>query len=372
MSFFCIKPWNELFIGKDGVQPCCFYSTPLDMSVGDYLNSDHLKRVKQQLLDGVAPPECRKCVVSEKNTGHSARILDNTFHPEIVEQIQQGTKSKKFGIVSVTTSNTCNLKCLSCDNSSYVRMLELKKLNLLQNANTVSNFEIITEKYQVGQVDFEKIILLGGEPFYDRVTFNILEQLVESKKSQDIVVELNTNGTHVTKEKLSFLSKNFKQVSLKFSIDGVGPINDYLRWPSEWNAIEQNINHAIQYENVSVMIVGTISNLSLLRWYEVIEWAYKKNIKDIFISPVLQPVVMSPNCLPQELKNNVVEKYQQLLLLTDLPERFRYCIDAVIGICQNQQHGDIVESINWFKRHDELRGNSLFELYPELLTYAKT
>lgn len=375
MNFFCHLPWTAVQINEKTCAPCCMYR-PVNISeldtIDKYLESNELQQVKSQLLNGQAPIQCQQCVISEQNNGHSFRLLHNKFHDEKTQEILTTAEYKKPPTeLQVLTSNTCNLLCLPCSGTgSYIRGIELEKLGLTKKITIhVRKNPILDE---IHKFDFDNITFLGGEPFADKVTFECLENLVKHQKSKNITLNLNTNGTLITQEKMDFLSNNFKFVYIKASIDGIGQVNNYLRYPSEWQNLETRVLLAQNYSNVSLLVTTALSNLSLMRYYHIVEWAIKNSIKDLFLSPVEGPKELQLGNLPIDIKNNLLKIYQDLKkkYSGQLTGRIEFVIDTCINGCQMVNNTDFSKSIPWLQRHDQLRGTNLLDIFPELEPYA--
>jgi hypothetical protein len=375
MNFFCHLPWTAVQIDHIGCAPCCMYQ-PSDQSetktLGNYLQSKELAEVKSLLLDGKEPKQCQRCVDSEKLNGHSFRVLHNKFHNGKTQEILTTKEYNKNPMeLHVLTSNTCNLLCLPCTSkSSYIREVELNKLGLKRIIPV--HFRKNSVLDEIHKFDFENITFLGGEPFGDKVTFECLQNLVEQKKSKNITLDLNTNGTLITQEKMDFLSKNFKFIYIKASIDGIGQVNDYLRYPSVWQDLEPRILLTKNYPNVELLVTTALSNLSLMRYYQVIEWTIKNSIKDIFLSPVSIPTELKIVNLPTDIKNDLLKIYQDLKknYSEQLTDQTNFAIDTCINSCQDVDKNDFSKSINWVQRHDQHRGTNLLDIFPELEPYV--
>ena len=373
MSFFCNLPFTEI-LSLDGEHaiPCCVFKTTKLIPVESYKNNKQIFEVKKQLLQGQQPVQCQACVNDEKSSGTSFRTISEKFRSDVSEKIKQTNSPDHWEIKNVTilTSNVCNLKCLPCSRASYVRDVELQKLKLS------THIPIATRNKELDyliDLPFEKLTLLGGEPFYDGVTFDTLEKLVRTGRSKNILLDLNTNMTFVTRERLAFLNKNFKSVTLKASIDGIGEVNDYLRYPSNWSTIAANITLANSFNHIDVIITTALSNLSLIKFYQVIEWAAEHNF-NLFVTPVSSPAVLRAPLLPTALKAQLLPIYLELKerLGGKVRDRTEHCIDTCINLCSNSNEDteDFAEFLNWINLHDQHRGNSLLQVFPELIDYT--
>ena len=372
MTFFCNLPFTEIQSNGDGIaRPCCAFNNSKLIRLSNYTTDLQLREVKSQLLRGEIPAPCLECSRLEKTTGHSFRLVAEEFHPDVTTEIKKQNDPDYFDLrnVTITTSNICNLKCLPCGSSSYVRHLELKKLGLNEIIPIVEKNSDLAALFKL---DFKRLTMLGGEPFYDVVTFDFLKKLVEHGRSKNISIDLNTNMTSVTDDKMSFLSNNFSNIILKASIDGIGAVNNYLRYPSDWKTIEQNLEKLAQYPNVDVIVTTALSNLALIKYHEVIKWAADKKL-NLFISTVFSPDVLRPNLLPPELHQKLLKIYTELKsqLSGKVWDRTEYCIDSCISICNSNEynHEKFQEFLAWIKLHDDHRGQSMLDVFPELVDY---
>jgi MoaA/NifB/PqqE/SkfB family radical SAM enzyme len=338
----------------------------------DYTTNADLIRVKQQLLQGQQPKECRACALSEQLNGHSHRLVEASFHPEISQSIRDSNNARAFQIkhLSISTSNICNLKCTSCLHSSYVRQKELKDMGLQKHQPIVYARQDL-EHYL--DLEFEHLTVLGGEPFHDQITFAFLQRLVDTGKSSQIKIDLNTNMTGITLDRMRFLCDNFQRVMIKASIDGIGAVNNYLRYPSRWEVIETAIDTVQKDFDCDLVVTSTLSNLSLLRFHEVIAWAAQRRL-NVFVTTVDNPVHMHPTLLPPEIKNDLLHRYQDLRqrLQGQIWDRTAYCIDICIEICQNTAWDStrFAAALDWLEAHDLHRNQSFLDTFPEMVDFC--
>ncbi len=351
--------------------PCCVFKPTKLIPIKSYKEDVQIRKVKQQLLQGQQPAQCQACVADEKSSGTSFRTMSEKFRGEESDSIKQKNSADHWEIKNLTilTSNICNLKCLPCSRASYVRDTELQKLKLSTHIPIVERNK---ESEYLINMPFDRLTLLGGEPFYDGITFEILENLVRNNRSKDIILDLNTNMTSVSRDRLDFLNKNFKRVTLKASVDGIGEVNDYLRYPSNWSVINENIKLAQSFNHIDIVVTTALSNLSLIKFYQVIEWAAEQNF-NLFVTVVSTPKVLRAPLLPAELKKTLLPIYleQKARLGGKVRDRTEHCIDTCIKLCSNNEDtGDFVEFLNWIELHDQHRGTSVLQIFPELIDYV--
>lgn len=372
MSFFCVLPFTEIQSGGPSVRPCCVFRPKKPTGLDEYFNSNELVEVKKTLLLGQAPGQCVNCVERENLNGHSFRLVAEQAYPELSKELQERNDPTYFDIkgVSYITSNICNLKCLPCNGSgSYIRSVELTKAQIISSPGDVVRN---TDYNKLLDLDFERLTVLGGEPFYDRITFDLLEKLVASGKSKNIQVDINTNMTAITADKMDFLVNNFRKILIKASIDGIGPVNDYLRYPSQWSVIEKNIRLVQSYPDVNIVVTSAVSNLAFLKFYQVIEWA-AENQFNLFLTHVGHPKLLTAHFLPATIKSRLLEIYQEQKqrLGGKIWDRTEHCIDSCIHVCSAPETdlSTWPDFIEWIGKHDRLRKTNVLTVFPELSEY---
>lgn len=363
-NFFCHLPFTDIQTDGNTAQPCCnFSSSPIPLK--NYQNNPIILDVKQKLFQGIAPSECIKCVQDEKKSGKSFRTLANEFHPYLTQEVfDHDEEYSAIRIINFVGSNICNLKCLPCEHGSYIREKELYDLGLRKNIPLVrDNKENLKN---ILKLDIEILTLCSGEPFYDKDSWTLLNELVQLNKSKNIRLDINTNLTHVTNEKLNFLSDNFKSVQIKGSIDGIDNVNDYLRFPSQWYIIEKNVDMILSNEKINFLIITALSNLSLIHYHKLFKWCQTKKIKDLFISQVSQPSILSCNQMPEGLIKHLVPIYQDLKQMPNLTDRSIYCLDMCLTLLENSQNIDKRALVDYLSLHDCHRGSDWKKVFPEL------
>lgn len=261
------------------------------------------------MLQGQRPSACNKCWALEDAGAKSDRqiknetldLFTNIDLEHLIAQCQSG--ENKIIHYKIDTSNTCNSACMTCSGiSSNTWNKVLKKNNLL----TYRNWKILPDQ-TTNWVDYAnaKIISFrGGEPFLSDTNFYILEQLIEHGNT-DCFVSFVTNGSFsLSKHQKEILSK-FSNLNFCFSIDGIGPVFEYVRWPLKWSDIENNINWCRE-QNIDVSVSYTLSNINLFYHDETVKW-FKDNRINYLVNPVYDPAHFQPRALPQSIKQQLAQ-----------------------------------------------------------------
>jgi hypothetical protein len=291
---FCVLPFYAIEYPKK--TPCCLLT-----------NNYQLDEIKSQMLQGQRPSACNACWSVEDAGFKSDRQLKNQaldFYSNIdLEQMIQDCQQNKNKTIhyKIDTSNTCNSACVTCNGSFSSTWNKLLKKN---NLPVYQDWKILPEKIN-GWIDYStarSILFRGGESFLSDTNFYILEQLI-AHNNTDCFVSFVTNGSFsLSKHQKKILSK-FSNINFCFSIDGVGQVFEYLRWPLKWADIETNILWC-RANNIDVNVSYTLSNLNLLYHSSTTQW-FNDNRINYLINPVYFPVHFRPQSLSGSVKQQL-------------------------------------------------------------------
>tara|TARA_R110001592_G_scaffold18812_2_gene77601 strand:+ start:1909 stop:3243 length:1335 start_codon:yes stop_codon:yes gene_type:complete len=343
---FCIAPWMSAHTWPDGrVLPCCLYNTnpaeyeetdklipPFgnvnDSELKDVWNSNKYKEMRVQMLDGKKPSGCSRCYHLEDNNESSyrqkfTRDFEHTF--EMVNQTQEDghLNDMKLYAWDFRISNFCNFKCRSCgvdlSSSWYTDQIALfpeeadfRKKGLISVTDKSSFMDMINPHYQY----VEEIYFAGGEPLMMPEHYEILDKLVEEGRTET-AIRYSTNFSKLRFGKKNILDiwKNFKNLSLYISVDGVGNIGEYVRKGYKHQEFIDNIKlfreSGIEYKEFGYMV--TYGTLNYLHLFDLIIEFIKEGILDttmhdkqitVTLVPITQPSYYNCQFLPSWVKRD--------------------------------------------------------------------
>lgn len=318
----CLHPWTNIDIQLDGnIMPCCKWPAnfpgekfnihkPDD--VARYKNSKLLQELKQSLLDHQWHPGCYRCKLDEDHGVLSKRLHD----APILE--------KKLGVVDLNRQDTltvatelgleCNLACIICGppkSTTWQKHVNTQyKVNFINPVNKVADRINIVKTF--GHIKhFE---LHGGDPLMTNLTehVEILDHFIEQKLSAEMSLKYHTNGTIWPNKKLIQRWKKFNKVELCLSIDGVGAVFEYQRWPGRWSRTEKNIkkiqNLTAENPNLQVTVQVSVSAYNIFFLPELLEWTDANNIPEPWFTEVLYPNYMQPTVWPTSVRKQIFQK----------------------------------------------------------------
>lgn len=343
---FCIAPWMSAHTWPDGrVLPCCLYNTnpaeydetdklipPFgnvnDSELKDVWNSNKYKEMRVQMLDGKKPSGCSRCYHLEDNNESSyrqkfTRDFEHTF--EMVNQTEEDghLNDMKLYAWDFRISNFCNFKCRSCgvdlSSSWYTDQIALfpeeadfRKKGLISVTDKSSFMDMINPHYQY----VEEIYFAGGEPLMMPEHYEILDKLVEEGRTET-AIRYSTNFSKLRFGKKNILDiwKNFKNLSLYISVDGVGNIGEYVRKGYKHQEFIDNIKlfreSGIEYKEFGYMV--TYGTLNYIHLFDLIIEFIKEGILDttihdkqitVTLVPITQPSYYNCQFLPSWVKRD--------------------------------------------------------------------
>jgi organic radical activating enzyme len=236
---FCPAPWVGLYYHSDSASACCAMQTR-SMSPKEYFESDWLKKLKQDFIEGKQSPNCNSCWIKDSRGLKSIRQHFVKNHPNI--NIND-TITKHM---ELRESNLCNFACRMCNPTDSVKIEreieEHPDLNkFFYNKTTNSN---ISDKNWSQVLDVAKgldsLYLTGGEPLIMKRYYDLIDFLIENNRHHDIILRIFTNCSVYNPIFIEKLVK-FKNAQIKMSIDAVGKVAEYQRYGTDWKTVYANI-----------------------------------------------------------------------------------------------------------------------------------
>ena len=334
---FCILPWIHMNTWPNGnVYPCCLTDWREEVgnlehnTLEEIWNNGKMKELRQYMLTGKKHNNCRKCFQQEEYGLDSTRTSSNRHFqshiPTITENTKEDGHNDDFKLIywDFRFSNLCNMKCRMCGSflsskwyEDDVKIFGGSQIpQALINVNDYSKKEI---KLYLDEfmTDVEEIYFAGGEPLLMDEHYYILEQLIE-KKHFDVRLRYNTNLGYIKFKKWNnlelwkpFKEKDYSNVSIFASIDGLGKVAEYSRKGTNWLTIEDNLKQVIAAD-FNIHISATTSIFTVWEVPELVDRMLELGLPYYAIQ--LNNVLTNPwyyhvNILPTEFKNKIKEKY---------------------------------------------------------------
>jgi MoaA/NifB/PqqE/SkfB family radical SAM enzyme len=267
---FCIFPFIELLAYDGNTTVCCRSSTPVAKlnEITHFRTDKNYKIIRDNMINGtLVPDHCSTCYNLEAQNILSAREQETV---EWANRLNLASLSDIDSIeypsyYEIRPSNVCNLQCRMCNpTSSHLIGKEYKKINLISKLPTTnhSNFDIINF------VNLKKLYVSGGEPTVMPEFYDFLDRCITENKIFEFLV--NTNATKINnrfKKQLKLLP----HMQFIVSLEGIGDVNHYVRWPSDWDAIVENMKYLVN-NNHKITINTTVSIYNVTKIYDLFKW----------------------------------------------------------------------------------------------------
>lgn len=355
LSTFCVRPWTHFFTDNWGrVMPCCLaqsvamdpVNTPANIpqyekksSIENLWNSESMKKIRLDMLNGRKPSECRYCYLQESKGISSSRLEKNaawtktSLQDLAIATKEDGSVQPYFHSVDLRLGNSCNLRCRMCNPRSSILLTKewsasgdpwMKEVAQPFLEKSPSCDDLIERALQIVDSAGEKlehIRFAGGEPALIPEHLKILDHLIETGRSQNIVLSYNTNLTKSLPGLEYYLDK-FKGIHVFGSIDAVGELNHYIRYPSKWRDIEENMFSLNElrkkFPTLFLYINTTVQALNIAHLDELLIYMADTPLqywnRKIYFSLLTTPSHFSIQALPQEIKQLARNKFEQFCL----------------------------------------------------------
>ena len=379
---FCILPWIHLSTRPDGsMRVCCTANAsavgatndkvyggrvgivktddglPANLNNSDLnssWNNSYMRNVRTQMLAGEKPASCLKCY-KEEAAGHRSKrqwetdywIRDGIDVDELVkETYEDGSTDSKLRYIDIRMGTKCQLGCIMCsphDSSGWVKdwnklypqitneslketmTWEDKGKQFGANYNWHKNNPTFWTQFYAQIPYIRQLYFAGGESTVIEEHYEILEKVIEMGYADQIEVRYNSNGVELP-DRLLELWTHFQKVRFHYSIDSIGAMNDYIRYPSEWeHQLEQfELLDTRTSNNVEITIACAVNALNIHYIPDFLKWKLTESgLKKTNMWPfgagginyhfVYWPGHLNVKILPDEFLDKTEAKYEEFI-----------------------------------------------------------
>lgn len=270
---FCIFPFIEMLVNYDHTTVCCRSNTPVSYvkDITSYKTDSNYQKIRSKMINGELVTEhCGHCYRLESMGIVSARQQEtvewaNRLGINTVDELVSHNAPSYY---EVRPSNKCNLQCRMCNpNDSHLIAREYEKIGLIRKTTAV---EKNSTGFDIVNLDSaRKIYVAGGEPTIMPEFYEFLNLCLRNNRT-DIEFLINTNGTKLS-EKFKQQLTHFENFHFIFSIDGYQDLNHYIRWPSCWDTIVENLRYLKDHKH-TVTINTTVSIYNVAQLHKLFEF----------------------------------------------------------------------------------------------------
>jgi len=331
---YCRVPFDSITVSPTGrMQLCCeaqwtggAEKTKLsDMdSLQSWFQGKYLSTIRQNMLEGKQIPQCQTCYKRERLHGESSRTHINERY------FRENSDIKEYSIkkIDLKLGNKCNLKCKMCfPYASSELWKEWKSLGW--NSNKKDPNKDTTWKYYDGyfeedyswpknQKNMQKIKevacdakilhVTGGEPTINPEFYDLLDHLIDRGNAKQIVLDITTNATKIH-PRFFDMARQFKELWLTISMDGVRKTYEYVRYPANYQKVYSNIKRYNEF-------VQQLGGNSRLKFNFVLQLWNLHNAIDVI--ETLTPLAVNEDVVPVSIEELNDPKFMHWSMLPEV------------------------------------------------------
>jgi len=398
---FCAAPWFQIRNSNNmGKRVCCTISSEItknipsqSMSSIEYLNSEPILDLKKDLANGVKSKYCNICWLDEENGTRSVRqglnsllsMQKDSDAPSWMDAYFSKKKDFTSDVIlsaDIKTGNTCNYACVMCtpEDSSMiyanwvsnkdhpiVRTKLEKDPTYLQRAKS---FSVKNKKYMdylddiIGNNNNIKFLkFLGGEPFLDHFLLTKLRQLPDSVKNK-LSLHFVTNASKDFSDIIDSLG-NFKYIQCSVSLEGIGEVQEWARYGSDWNQVERHVLKGLYNPKIDLTVLYTFQTATVLGFQDLAKWCKSNNIK-LVANIVYDPECLSVKTLPEDIKKNLLlEVASNKNIIDDAETSYQDLLVKVNDLDYDPSlRNEFFAYIEWYESNKNTK--KLKNIFPEL------
>ena len=453
---FCILPWVHLSTRPDGsMRVCCTANAssvgptndkehggmvgvlkddegkPNNLNITDFQsswNSKYMRNVRKQMLNGEKPQSCIKCYKEEAAGHRSKRQWETAYWMQRVDlqSLMQNTQENgevppELAYIDLRFGTKCQLACVMCsphDSSGWIKDWSaihpkiqnptLKQSTMWEDKGSINgssynwhkNNPTFWEQFYDQIPNMQQVYFAGGESLIIEEHYEILEECIRQGHAKNLEIRYNSNGVE-WRDDLFDLWKEFKLVRFHYSVDSIGAMNEYIRYPSEWKRTEE-VFHILDEQtsdNVEVTVACAVNALNIYYIPDFLKWKLTKGFRKINMWPfgagginyhfVYWPPYLNVKSLPAWFKDECERKYEEFIpwweanwelgvpswhkgkVTYDKFINANYGVNRLRGMIKFMKSEDwaptrLPEMREYLEALDKHRGNSFYETFPEM------
>ena len=367
----------------------------------------NLAPLRDAILSGQTLAECNNCYVMEKYgkvSGRQKQLLktgitlndfnkscaSSTFASEFEKSLQHGHTDLCPVDWQIDLGNHCNSACVMCSPESSSRLAaefhrigfidRLPPSNWAEDSNKVDMLiDMLSKTPGLTYLHF-----IGGETLITPGFKKILKALVKQDFRDKIAVGLTTNLTVWDKEINQILCE-FKQVHLGMSIESMTRVNDYVRYPSNIQSVQEIMHRWIELSRVQGWIPTlriTPTALTAGELLGVYQFALTNQMNVESCNFLDEPHQLRISVLPIDIRRKISDQLKQWILQQQESNQTQVINHRDPTQVQQSILQDLISYVNYLdespndayllpnmvgylKKLDQSRGNCVLDYLPE-------
>jgi pyruvate-formate lyase-activating enzyme len=257
--------------------------------------------------------------------------------------------------------------------------------------------ELLKEPKAIREVYFK-----GGEPLLSKEALAIIDYLGAEGDSDKLRFHVTTNGT-LFEETLIRNATRVASLSMAVSIDGIGQVNEYIRYPAKWSIVEENLrkyagftspgtvdvnehlrqpatsktlgeglqpdrcSNLVLFTSITFQIYNALNIVELFRFCDHLNYRIEVYALDY-------PSYLAADVMPPNARRVAAQRIREYIASDCKPENRSHIVALAARL---EMHGDTLDMDNlqefmvFTNDLDRSRGQSFRDACPELLSYIE-
>ena len=343
----CLAPWTHTYLSPQTERRMCCASREPAQSFKQYIdtesgtgeyhpvtleqhwNSDHMRSVRRRMLAGETLPECEVCNNKLLNTSVYRDYFWHLFKHKLPEVYATTDVSGATTMQPISWdyrfSNLCNFKCRTCGDmlssaweseqkthamvdwsnpkNNWMQLDNRRRISQFQDRQIEAEFADAVEQHRV-----EEIYWVGGEPLMYEQHWRYMQRIIELGDGDKLYARYNTNLSRIDYRGCNLYSDLLAHVrdwQICASLDGTGPIGEYIRTGLDYSTFLNNFEAGleIQQNRRQMRLDFTLTLPGMFEVNNIQGLAQQHDVE--LLSKVIfsftPDIIMSPLALPREL-----------------------------------------------------------------------
>ena len=343
---------HGIAVGYDQIiNPCCAWHTSdrwnasnhiKDTDLSTWHQSSKVIEIKSQFESGVWPSPCTKCKQREDaGRQDSVRLCGTQAYSHYAENDIT---------LEIRPGSVCNFACQTCWPAASSRVAQYHSqaglINIEDvNSNALKDFSFLTPiSHRIRDV-----ILLGGEPFYDKSCKLFLDW---AQKNLNANLIMFTNGSVID---LDWINNYPDKLTIVFSLDAVGRPAEYIRYGTVWQEVASNFNRLRTQTDVEVRVNITSSPYNYHLMDQLIDMLLV-DWPDVVTFGVASGETFSEKVIPVAHRASTISKLEQTIKNIQQSNveigQMHNAVNAIQSIVNNLRTFEFDEELNkkWIDR----------------------
>jgi sulfatase maturation enzyme AslB (radical SAM superfamily) len=273
--------------------------------------------------------------------------------------------------LQIQIDNICNAACIMCGSHNsttwqkYERNISGKPHSLIEDEKKLVDIRIQNILNLFTDKEISLIKFVGGEPFESDTHIKFLKEIKKIVNTKEISLIYTTNASKLPDNEILDIWKEFLDVKIDISVDGIEEHFNYIRWPLQWHQVEENIKFYRDLKSIKLHSLAITLNPFNIYYYDrYVDWSVKTLGVNKFHEPIECLGVINLSCVPDKLKDIIHLKYENTESLFKLVDN--KSIPKLLSSFDPIKYKEFIKYIEFHDRHRKLNWR---EVFPEVEQY---